>query len=460
MLVEQLIFIVISFALFVLVFLKMVKNNDTTYVIFLSLEAIGIAMSFMEVLFSVQLNTVLKALMYIVSIIIPVLLLVLEKGKVNIIEKINLAKAKFYFNMGNSKKAKQILIDLLEKNDESYKGHKLLAEIYEAEGGMRKAIDEYVQAIDINKQDYDSYYKVAKLLTDLDKKDEASQMLNSLLSKKPDYKEASILLGDLLIEQDMYKEAINVYMEAVKINPLDFDLNYSLGIAYTMINDFQSAKEFYEKAAQINDLIYNCKYSLAEIALIYKELNEAERLFMETIDDDELAPDSYYELSKISLIRGDKEKAILYANTAINLSPKRISEKIKKEAIFIPILARISIPFNLIDDEDEKENEGNKTEQARKLTEKEIKAKEHLEAMFELSRQLGYNDILMMNKSSKGGNSRKQEDEEEKKKKLEELENEGLNAESEEEIDYSKLKYDEFADEFRFINDEEKQKND
>lgn len=403
MLVEQLIFIVVSFALFVLVFLKMVKNNDTTYVVFLALEAIGIAISFMEVLFSLTINVIFKVLMYLFSIIVPMLIILLEKSDINIIEKINILKAKFYFNVGNNKKAKQILIDLLEKNQDSYKGHKLLAEIYESEGGMRKAIDEYVQAIDLNKQDYDSYYKVANLLKDLDKKDEATQMLTSLLSKKPDYKEASILLGDLLIEQEMYKEAVNIYLEAIKINPLDFDLNYSLGIVYTMINDFQSAKEYYERAAQINELVHNCKYSLAEIALIYKELNEAEKLFMQTIDDEELAPDSYYELSKISLIRGDKEQAILYANTAISLSPKKISEKIKKESIFIPILARISIPFNLEENEEEKEENSKE----KYLSKKEIKAKEHLEEMFELTRQLGYNDILMMNRNSKAGISKK-----------------------------------------------------
>ena len=59
---------------------------------------------------------------------------------------------------------------------------------------MRKAIDEYVQAIDLDKQDYDSYYKVAKLLNGLDKKDEASEMLFNLLNKKPDNYEASMLL--------------------------------------------------------------------------------------------------------------------------------------------------------------------------------------------------------------------------------------------------------------------------
>lgn len=392
MLVEQLIFTVISFALFVLIFLKMIKNNDTTYVVFLVLQAIGIALNFIEVFFTIQLNIFFKVLMYLFAIIIPIVLLILEKKHFSVSEFINIFKASLYFNMGNNKKAKQILIGLLEKNSESYKAHKLLAQIYESEGGMRKAIDEYVQAIDINKKDYDSYFKVATLLNGLDKKDEAGQMLSSLLSKKPDYKEASILLGDLLIEKEMYKEALNVYTEALKFNPLDFDINYNLGIAYTMINDFQSAKEYYERAADINSFVHNSKYSLAEIALIYKEIEEAEKMFMESIEDEELAPDSYYELSKISLIKGDKERAIQYANIAIELKPKKISEKIRKDAIFIPIFAKLSIPFNL---------EENEESRISKLTAKEIKAKEHLEQMSEITRQIGYNDIQMFSKGSK-----------------------------------------------------------
>ncbi len=54
--------------------------------------------------------------------------------------------------MGDNRKTKQALIHLVTKYPENYKGHKMLAEIYEDEGGMRKAIDEYVQAIDIHKK--------------------------------------------------------------------------------------------------------------------------------------------------------------------------------------------------------------------------------------------------------------------------------------------------------------------
>lgn len=414
MLIEQLIFTVVAFAIFVYMFFKMIKANDTSYIVFLVLEAIGIGFNFVEVLFGAKLNILLKILMYIFSIIIPIFVIILEKRDFNIIESINLAKAKIYFELGDNKKAKQILLNLLDKNTDSYKSHILLAKIYESEGGNRKAIDEYVQAIDINKKDYDSYFKVACLLDGLDKKEEATQMLTGLLNKKPDYEKASILLGDLLIQNQMYKEAVNVYHEALKYNELSFDLNYSLGIVYTMLNDFQNAKDYYEKAAQINSLSYNSKYSLAEIALIYKELDEAKNKFLETIDDEELAPDSYFELAKIALVRGEKQTAIQYANTALNLNPKKIAEKIKKDDIFIPIIAKLSIPFNLDALEENKKET--------KLTKKEIMAKEHLEVMFAITRNLSYNDIKLLNRNAKNGIAKKieQNKENERQKEIQE----------------------------------------
>lgn len=390
MIVEQLIFTVIAFALFVIMFFKMIKNNDTTYVAILVLQALGIAINFIGVIFVLKINLFFKILMYVFSIILPILVLVLEKRNILLFETINILKSHIYLKISNNKKAKQVLINVLNKNPESYKAHKLLAEIYELEGGMRKAIDEYVQAIDINKQDFDSYYKVADLLNNLNKKDEAAQMLVSLLNKKPEYLEATELLGDIYISKDMYKEAVNVYQDALKYNQTNYDLYYNLGIAYTMLNDFQNAKICYEKAAELNSLLYNAKYSLAEIALIYKDLDEAEKRFLETIEDEEISADAYFELSKINMIRGDKDTAIKYANVAIDLNSKKIVEKIKKDPIFIPIFAKISIPFNLENLEEDRKIH---------LKDKEIKSKEHLEEMFEITRNLSYNDIKLLKKN-------------------------------------------------------------
>ena len=155
---------------------------------------------------------------------------------------------------------------------------------------------------------------------------------------------------------------------------------YELGIVYTMLNDFKSAKEYYEKAATINSLKYNAKYNLAQIAMLYKDLDLAEEYFQETVEDEELSADSYYELSKIKLMRGEKELAIKYANIAIDLDSKKIAEKIKNEPLFITILTKISIPFNL----EEKENN---------LSKKDLLAKEHLENTSDITINMGYSNL-------------------------------------------------------------------
>lgn len=393
MLIEQLIFIILAFALFVYMFYQLIKKNDTKYVPILAIEALGIAIDFVQLYFAQKdISVITKIIIYICSVIVPILVILLEKTDSNISEMIDSIIARIYLVFGNTKAAKDKLIKLVTKYPESYIGHKLLAQIYEKEGGQRKAVDEYARAIEINKKDYDTYYKVANLLTDLDKKDEAEQMLTNLLSKKPDYIEATIALGDLLIEKEDYKEAERIYTEALKYSPTSYDLNYNLGIVYTMLNDFQNAKTCYEKAAELNSMVYNTKYSLAEIAMMYKELDEAEQYFLQATEDEELCADAYLELAKIYLIRNDKEQAIKYANVAIQENPKRIVEKIRKDVTFAIIIAKLSIPFNLeIEGEEEKPH---------RLTKKEIMAKEHLEQMVEITKKIGYNDIKIEKKET------------------------------------------------------------
>ena len=395
MLIEQLIFAGIALALFIMVFMKMLKSNDTSYVSILVISVIGLLIDLIEVIVTNGLSLIFKIIKYILAIAIPMIVIIIEKRNLKFLEVKNILKSKILLWLGNTKGAKDSLISITNKYPQSYMAHKMLAEVYELEGGMRKAIDEYVQAIDINKQDYDSYYTIANLLTQLDKKDEATQMLSSLLQKKPEYYKATELLGELLIEKEMYKEAVNIYTEGLKYNPTSFELNYSLGIAFTMLNDFQSAKLYYEKAAEFNSLAYNTKYSLAEIAMIYKELEEAEKYFLEVLEEDngELEADAYFELAKINMIKGEKQKAIEYANIAIEIDTKKIVPKIKNEEIFIPIIAKINIPFNLENLNDE--------EREVKLTKKEIIAKEHLEEMVAITRTLGYNDINLLKRNGK-----------------------------------------------------------
>lgn len=192
---EKILFSLIALLLFLYVFaFKLIKKNDTTYLVILLTQAIGILMNFIKIIFNIFIGTVSKIIIYSLCLIIPLAILILESKGINFSELIYISISKILLLLGKRKKSKEILINLVSKYDKSYMGHKMLAEIHEKEGGMRKAIDEYVKVLDIKGNDYKSYFKISKLLKDLKKDNEAIEMLTILVKKKPELYEASKML--------------------------------------------------------------------------------------------------------------------------------------------------------------------------------------------------------------------------------------------------------------------------
>lgn len=371
---EKIIFSIIAFSLFVIMFFKMIRRNDTIYIAVLVAQAFGIALNFIEIIFSLNLNIGVKSIIYFASIILPIYIIVTEAKKKIFAERVKLLVARIALRLNNTKIAKKILLELAKKYPESYGTHRYLAEVYEKEGGMRKAIDEYVRAVDLNKKDYDSYYRISFLLNELGKKDDAKVMLQNLLSKKPDYLNATILLGDIYCDIGEYKEALNTYASGLRYAPNDYNLLYSMGMAYTLLNDFKNAKICYEKAAIINNLLFNAYYNIAQINFISNDLEEAEKYFTKALDDEELEADAYYHLGKIYMLRGDYDNAVKFVNLSIQLDKTYIKIAMK-EPLFIPVASKFDFP--IIDDEDIVEKKKN-------LTPNEERVRIHLEKTFKV----------------------------------------------------------------------------
>lgn len=355
----KIIFNLLAFVLFVYIFLfKLIKKNDTTYLYILVGETIGILLSFVQILLGIFTGVVSLIIMYILCLILPTIVLILELNKINFSEIITISISKLYIFLGKTKRAKENLIKLVTKYNDSYYGHKLLAEIYKKEGGMRKSIDEYVKVLDIKKDDYNSYFEISMILKGLEKTDESIQMLKTLTSKKPDLYEANRILGEMLIEKEDFKEAIGVYIETIKYNKDKEDLYYNLGISYSRINDFNRAKKCFEKATEINSNMYNAYYRLGQIALLYSDFDVAEEAFLKSLYN-EFEAKSYFQLTKIYMMKNKRNKAIIFINKAIESNPEYY--KIAKEE---PMLFSIkqSIEKVEIKEEEKKQIEQNKKE--------------------------------------------------------------------------------------------------
>ncbi len=388
---EKICFTLISFAIFIILFFKMIRKNDTNYVGVLVLDAIGIAISFIEIKIGMDANSFFKGLRYLFSIIIPVLILLIELNGINFSEVISVIMAKILMAFGDDKAAKSILIKLVTNYPESYAGHKLLAQIYEKEGGMRKAIDEYVKLVDIRRNDYQSYFKIADLLNDLGQKNEAIEILENLMKNKPDSYEGSILLGELLCEQARFKEAERVYQEALKYRPADFDLYYNLGIVYTMLSEFQMAKEMYSQAADINHKAYGAHYNLGQIALIQGDLELAERYFEHSLYG-ELEAKAYYQLAKIYCLKDERDRAIHFLNKAIEIEPELL-EMANQEKAFADIREHITVSVKM---ENEPENDEEEIEEEQNhVLSLEKQARLYLESTNGLVRDISENTIKL-----------------------------------------------------------------
>lgn len=341
--IEKIVFSLISFLLFAYIFLfKMMKKNDTTYLAILVCQAIGILLNLIRILFDTLNGAISVIIMYVFSIIIPAVVFLLESKNINCSEWIQISLARIYSLLNNEKKAKDVLINVVSKYDKSYKAHKMLAEIYEKEGGMRKAIDEYVKALDLIPSDYIAYFKISVLLKELGKKEESIQMLKTLVNKRPEMKEANKMLADLLLDEKKYKQAITIYVQAIKYDSNNAELYYNLGNAYSRMNEFSLAKECYKKTTQIDSTNYNAFYRLGQISLLYRDIESAEKYFLESIYG-ETEIKSYYQLAKIYMIKNNKTKAATNINSAIQMD-STYYKTATDEPIFLPIKQLIIKP--------------------------------------------------------------------------------------------------------------------
>lgn len=385
---EKIIFNLLAFTLFILIFFKLIRKNDTSYVYLLVLQFIGIVINFIELSVGKSFGLIAKLIMYILSVLLPIFFIWLEYAKkIDFAEVFYLIVTRVSLITGNEEIAKKYLNQLIDRYPNSYKGHQILAEIYEKEEKYELALEEYEKVYDLNPKNENIYLKIGKLYGNVGRENEAIEIFSNLLKKKPDYYEASMILADILNSKQEYKEAVQVYMSALKYKPIDYDLYYNLAMTYTMLNDFSKAKECYEKAAQINSALYHAKYSLGQLNLLYGDLEEAEKYFMECINAEEVEAGAYYYLARIAMIKGETDKAKNYANVAIEENPT-IYEKMADENIFMPIIDEVNKPK--INVETKKKN------RKKLLTKKEILIDIHLDNTCKLVGKLNNNDIEMM----------------------------------------------------------------
>lgn len=388
--IEKIIFNVLAFSLFTVMFFKLIKKNDTSYVYLIVLQFIGITVNFFELVMGKSFGAIAKIFMYITAIFMPVLVIVIEKiKKIELFDVLYYILAKSLMSVGRYNDARKYLIHIIKRDKNNEKAHELLAKVYEKLEKYDLALEEYQIVCEINSKNYEAMLSMGEINNRIGRKKEAIVVLADLLKRKPDYYEASMLLGNIYYYEEAYKESTMIYMSALRYRPDSYELNYYIGMSFTMLNDFNRAKEFYKKAATINSNLYHARFSIGQIELIAGEIENAKMEFMQCINIEELETEAYYYIARIAMINGNLEQAQNYANIAIEENPL-MYDRMAEENIFSPIIEKIHKPQN-----------GSKRKTEKEITQREKMIDIHLHEMTNLVGKLSNNDLDMIENMKK-----------------------------------------------------------
>lgn len=346
--IELIIFGIISLVLFTYIAKRSLEIRSYVSNIILILNIVGIIIMPLIYVKTNKIYMVSRIISLILGIILPIVIIIIEYlTKASYDEKIILYIAEFYEFTKNRKKAKDIIVKYLEKYDDSYLLHKKLATIYEKEGGTRKAIDEYVEAVSIKGTDYESYFRVIELLEYLDKKDEAITLIERLLKVYKRYPKAYIMYANLILEKGNLKEVAKIYEEGLSYNKESKEIMYNLASIYVRLNEYSLAKKNLESIFKLDKKSHIVCLNLAQIAMIEREYSEAKMYLDIAKKEKEIEDIVYYEIAKINVLERKEEEAISNLNKALEIN-SNIIVKINATEIFKEIRHHTIMKVELI----------------------------------------------------------------------------------------------------------------
>ena len=346
--IELIIFGIISLILFTYIAKRSLEIRSYVSNIILILNIVGIIIMPLIYVKTNKIHMASRIISLILGIILPIVIIIIEYlTKVSYDEKIILYIAEFYEFIKNRKKAKDVIVKYLEKYDDSYLLHKKLATIYEKEGGTRKAIDEYVEAVSIKGTDYESYFRVIELLEYLDKKDEAITLIERLLKVYKRYPKAYIMYANLILEKGNLKEVAKIYEEGLSYNKESKEIMYNLASIYVRLNEYSLAKKNLESIFKLDKKSHIVCLNLAQISMIEREYSEAKMYLDIAKKEKEIEDIVYYEIAKINVLERKEEEAISNLNKALEINPNIIG-KINATEIFKEIRHHTIMKVELI----------------------------------------------------------------------------------------------------------------
>lgn len=171
---------------------------------------------------------------------------------------------------GKAEEAETIIKDWLKNDPTNVLARNLYADLLISMGKERRAIEELRLASVLDKTN-ETRLKLANLLHSQNNYYDALAEYQIILKEEPKNLNALMGAANNFRSLKFKDEAINLYSQAVEVNPRDLLANYNLGLALQESNELDKALEQYNRVADINPEFSENYYSMG---LCYWDLDD------------------------------------------------------------------------------------------------------------------------------------------------------------------------------------------
>lgn len=214
------------------------------------------------------------------------------------------------------------------------------------EKSLRKGIEFYQQAINLDSEFSDAYasladaqYRLFNIRADLSvaNVESAKANIQKALLLKPDGINALLALGFIQYGYDLdWKASEETWKQAIEIAPQVSPLRMRYGMFLLNLRRFDEAKTQIEKAIQL-DPTYSANYShLATIYYCKKDYAKAEELFKKSLELDENWIFAHWHFSRTLWMQGRKAESLKYVVSGLKLEgnqslAQKVEEKLRTQ---------------------------------------------------------------------------------------------------------------------------------
>lgn len=222
--------------------------------------------------------------------------------------------------MGQLTRAKEIFDSI--KNQGTEEEQFLLAEQLNQLGFLEQAASLYQNLLQNYPDDGELLTILADIYIQLDREDEALNILRQININDPFYIQSLIIQADLYDSQGLYEVCEQKLLEAEKIDPNEPIIQLALAEFYASIGRFAEAIYKFEQILPQAEEIGNTNIN-QRLAEIYSTAGEFEKAihYYEKVLDDKLEIDSLYGYGFTAYQAGMFERAIEKLNETIELDP-------------------------------------------------------------------------------------------------------------------------------------------